>query len=49
MQTLTIGVEGMSCGSCVSSLTKVPTAEDGPKAADQSLDNKCATVTFDPA
>ncbi|OFZ89904.1 MAG: hypothetical protein A2V78_05030 [Betaproteobacteria bacterium RBG_16_64_18] len=49
MQTVTLGVSGMTCGGCVSSVTKVLNALEGVAKADVSLDKKCAVVDYDPA
>ena len=49
MQTVTLGVSGMTCGGCVSSVTKVLNALEGVAKADVSLDKKCAVVDYDAA
>ena len=49
MQTSTLGIEGMTCGGCVSSITKVLQALDGVAKAEVSLEKKCAVVDYDPA
>jgi copper chaperone len=49
MQTVTLGVSGMTCGGCVRSVTNVLTALEGVAKADVSLDKKCAVVDYDPA
>jgi len=49
MQTLTLGIEGMTCGGCVRSVTNVLTALNGVDKAEVSLEKKCAVVDYDPA
>ena len=49
MEKLTLGIEGMTCGGCVSSVTKVLQALDGVAKAEVSLEKKCAVVDYDPA
>jgi copper chaperone len=49
MQTVTLGISGMTCGGCVRSLTNVLTALDGVTKAEVSLEKKCAVVDYDPA
>lgn len=49
MQTVTLGVSGMTCGGCVRSVTSVLNALDGVAKADVSLDKQCAVVDYDPA
>lgn len=49
METTTIKVTGMSCGGCVASVTSVLTALPGVAKAEVSLEQKQATVAFDPA
>jgi copper chaperone len=49
MQTVTLGVSGMTCGGCVRSVTNVLAALDGVAKADVSLDKQCAVVDYDPA
>ena len=49
MQTSTLGIEGMTCGGCVKSVTNVLTALDGVAKAEVSLEKKCAVVDYDPA
>ena len=49
MQTVTLGVSGMTCGGCVRSVTSVLKALDGVVKADVSLDQQCAVVDYDPA
>lgn len=49
METVTLGVSGMTCGGCVRGVTNLLKALDGVAKADVSLDNKCAVVDYDPA
>ena len=49
METVQLNIEGMHCNGCVSSVTKVLTAIPGVSRAEVSLEQKRATVTFDPA
>ena len=47
METITIKVEGMSCGGCVKSVTNVLTALPGVAKADVSLEDKQARVEYE--
>ena len=49
MQTVVLNVEGMNCGGCVKSVTGILQGVDGVASAEVSLENKNATVSFDPA
>ena len=49
METVTLKVEGMTCGGCVASVTRVLKAMPGVGDAVVQLDARSATVTFDPA
>jgi len=49
METVTLKVEGMTCGGCVASVTRVLKAAPGVADAVVKLEAKSATVTFDPA
>ncbi len=49
MQTVTLGISGMTCGGCVRSVTNVLTALDGVAKADVSLEKNNAVVDYDPA
>ena len=49
METITLKVDGMTCGGCVASVTRVLKAAPGVADAVVKLDAKSATVTFDPA
>ncbi len=48
MQTVTLGISGMTCGGCVRSVSKVLKALDGVAKADVFLDQRCAVVNYDP-
>ena len=43
------GVEGMSCGGCVQSVTRAIARLPGVRNVDVSLDKKAATVEYDVA
>ena len=47
MATVTLNIDGMTCGGCVKSVTKVLTGLDGVRSATVSLENKNAQVEFD--
>jgi copper chaperone len=49
METVTLKVEGMTCGGCVASVTRVLKSTPGVDDAVVRLDSRSATVTFDPA
>jgi len=49
METVTLNVDGMSCGGCVASVMRVLKATPGVGDAVVELAAKRATVTFDPA
>lgn len=49
METKTLKVEGMSCGGCVASVTRVLKAVPGVSDAVVTLQPAEARVTFDPA
>ena len=46
MKTMTLNIEGMHCGGCVKSVTRVLTELDGVQSADVQLEGK-ANITFD--
>jgi copper chaperone len=48
MQTVTLGISGMTCGGCVRSVTNVLTALDGVAKAEVSLEKRSAVVDYDP-
>lgn len=47
MTTVTIAVQGMTCGGCVNSVTKALGRVDGVQTVHVSLEQNQATVTFD--
>ena len=49
METVTLKVDGMTCGGCVASVTRVLKATPGVDDAVVRLDAGSATVTYDPA
>jgi len=49
MQTITLNIEGMTCGGCVKSVTRILENTQGVAKAEVSLDNKNAIIEFDPA
>ncbi len=49
METTTLRIEGMTCGGCVASVTRVLKAVPGVAEADVTLQPGSATVTFDAA
>jgi len=48
MQTVTLGIAGMTCGGCVRSVGNVLKALDGVAKAEVSLENNNAVVDYDP-
>ena len=46
MKTITLNIEGMHCGGCVKSVTRVLTELDGVQSADVQLEGK-ANITLD--
>ena len=48
MQTVTLGISGMTCGGCVRSVGKVLQALDGVAKAEVSLEKNNAVVEYDP-
>ena len=48
MESVTLKVEGMTCGGCVASVTRVLKATPGVDDAVVRLNERSATVTFDP-
>lgn len=46
METLTLNIEGMTCGGCVKSVTRIL---EGVAKAEVSLEGKSALIEFDPA
>ena len=49
MQTVTFNIDGMTCGGCVKSVTRLLEGVEGVEKAEVSLENKNAVVEFDPA
>ena len=47
MATITLNIDGVTCGGCVKSVTKVLNDLDGVRSATVSLENKNAQVEFD--
>lgn len=47
MQTLTLSIDGMTCGGCAASVKQALEGVTGVKEAEVSLDNHSATVRFD--
>jgi copper chaperone len=48
METTGLRIEGMTCGGCVKSVTRVLSAVAGVASAEVSLEEGRARVTFDP-
>jgi len=49
METVTLNVQGMTCGGCVASVTRVLKAVPGVSDVAVALNPGSAQVTFDPA
>jgi copper chaperone len=49
METITMNVQGMTCGGCVASVTRVLKAEPGVAEVAVTLQPGAAKVSFDPA
>lgn len=49
METVVLRVEGMSCGHCVKAVTDAVNGLMGIESVEVSLENKTATVVYDPA
>ncbi|WP_016687505.1 heavy-metal-associated domain-containing protein [Neisseria sicca] len=49
METLILNIEGMTCGGCVKSVTRILENTQGVVNAEVSLENKNAVIEFDPA
>lgn len=49
METITMHVQGMTCGGCVASVTRVLKAVPGVAGVDVTLEPGVARVTYDPA
>lgn len=48
METLTLNIEGMTCGGCVKSVTRILEGVEGVAKAEVSLEGKSALIEFDP-
>lgn len=48
METVTLGISGMTCGGCVRSVGNVLKALDGVAKAEVSLEKRSAVVDYDP-
>ncbi len=48
METVTLGISGMTCGGCVRSVSNVLKALDGVASAEVSLEKRSAVVDYDP-
>jgi len=48
MQTITLGISGMTCGGCVRSVGNVLKALDGVSKAEVSLEKNNAVEDYDP-
>lgn len=49
MQTVVLNIGGMNCGGCVKNVTGILQGVDDVASAAVSLEDKNATVSFDPA
>ncbi len=49
METISLNVQGMTCGGCVASVTRVLKAAPGVTEVTVTLKPGVANVTFDPA
>lgn len=47
MQTVTLAIEGMTCGGCVKNVTRVLSELDGVEKVEVSLEQAKVVVTFD--
>jgi copper chaperone len=48
METVTIGIDGMTCGGCVASVQRALKRVDGVASVDVSLERRQATVEYAP-
>ena len=48
MQTISLGIEGMTCNGCVASVTKILQGVQGVDGVEVTLTPSRARVTFDP-
>ncbi len=49
MTTITLNIQGMTCGGCVNSVKRALTNLSGVRQADVSLEKGQASVEYDPA
>jgi len=49
MESVTLGISGMTCGGCVRSVSNVLKALEGVAKAEVSLEKNNAVVDYDPA
>jgi copper chaperone CopZ len=49
METVRLGIDGMTCAGCVASVTRVLKALPGVQDVDVSLPARSAKVSYDPA
>ncbi|GJH43699.1 heavy-metal-associated domain-containing protein [Pasteurella canis] len=49
MQKVTLKIEGMHCGGCVKSVTRILQELDGVEIAEVNLESANAEVTFEPS
>lgn len=47
MTTVTLNIDGMTCGGCVKSVTRILSELDGVSHAEVNLERKSAVVNFD--
>ncbi|AUX62410.1 copper ion binding protein [Simonsiella muelleri] len=47
MTTVTLNIDGMTCGGCVKSVTRILSELDGVSHAEVNLEHKSAVVNFD--
>ncbi|HUP94747.1 MAG TPA: heavy-metal-associated domain-containing protein [Burkholderiales bacterium] len=47
METITLGIKGMTCGGCVASVQRVLKALDGVDTVDVSLEREQATIEYE--
>ena len=47
MTTVTLNIDGMTCGGCVKSVTRILSELAGVSHAEVNLENKSAVVNFD--
>ena len=47
MQTVTLNIDGMTCGGCVKSVTRLLEGVEGVEKAEVSWKTKNAVITFD--